>query len=146
MWQDHSSLRLVCFWKISASESEALKPEFPAGNRAVAAYEYQEIMKQADISAHLVAKISPDIELSVQSLLQDDGQDLAIVTTRLVHLSAGKGFGDNHDVARNASGMNFLLLSSAAKKTYVSYACGVYDLPVPSRPRILEPARRPPIQ
>ena len=146
MWQDYSKLRLVCFWKISASEAEALKPDFPAANRAFVAYEYQKIMKQADISAHLLVRISPDIELSVQSLLQDDGQDLAIITTRLAHLSAAKGFGDNHDVPRNVSGMNFLLLGPPAKSRYVSYACGPYEMPLPAKPRIVEPARRPPIE
>lgn len=146
MWQDYAKLRLVCFWKVSASEAEALRPEFPPANRVSAPYEYQEIMKQADISAHLLVKISPDLELSVQSLLQDDGQDLAIITTRLAHLSASKGFGDNHDVPRNVSGMNFQLLGPPSRNVYVSYACGAYDLPLPAKPRVVERARRPPIQ
>lgn len=145
MWHDYAKLRLVCFWKISATEAEASKPVFPAANRRDIPYQYQEIMKNADISAHLAFKISPAIELSVQSLLQDDGQDLALITTRLARLDTGAGFGDNHDVPRNASGMNVLPINKAGQTSFVSYACGAYDLPLPAAPRVLTPARHPPI-
>lgn len=145
MWQDYKKLRLVCFWKISASEAEAMKPVFPAANRRDTPYELQQIIKQTDISAHLAFKISPAIELSVQSLLQDDGQDLALITTRLARLDTGEGFGDNHDVPRNASGMNLLQIHTAGQASFVSYACGAYEMPLPAVPRIHAPARRPPI-
>lgn len=146
MWQDYAKLRLVCFWKVTSSESEALNARFPAANRRDVAYEYQEILGHGDVSANLAVTLAPGLELTVQSLLQDDGQDLALITTRLVNARTRKGLGDNHDVARNASGMNYVLIEEGGRRTYVSYACGAYDLPVPASPRIPAPARRPPIE
>jgi len=137
MWHDHKSLRLLCYWKTVHSEKEARDTTFPPSNRQDAAYEYQEIMKQPDISAHMFIQVAPEAKLTVESLLQDDGQDLALVTTRL-GLPA-TGFGDNHDLRRNTSGQNYVQIKASGpneKSTYVSYSCGVYELPLPAQPRL----------
>lgn len=134
LWQDYDKLRLVCFWKTSATESDAKSPRFPPANRKDVPYESKELMKQRDISASFFVKITPSVELMVQSLLQDDARDQAVVTTRLSY--ADKGFGDNHDVSRNTSGHNFVRIEPSMPGTpaYVSYACGVYELPLPAQP------------
>ncbi len=147
LWQDYAKLRLVCFWKTSQTEKEARSPGFPPGNRKDVPYESKELMKTRDISAGFFVKITPRIELMVQSLLQDDPRDQAVVTTRLSY--ADKGFGDNHDLSRNTSSHNYIRIEppAAGFPAYVSYACGVYEVPIPDRPRFPADAepRVPPI-
>lgn len=145
MWQDYQKLQLVCFYKTAATREEALRPVFPAGNRRAVGFEFQRILKQPDISATLQMRIAAGLSLTVTSLLQDDGQDLAIITTRLVREDNMKGFGDNHDTPRNTSGMNYMELDGFPGAKFVSYACGLYDS-LPAQPRVVEGARVPPIR
>ncbi|MBI3394709.1 MAG: hypothetical protein HY042_02630 [Spirochaetia bacterium] len=139
LWQDYKKLRLVCFWKRVNGLSAAKSPVFPAANRRDVSYEFQEIMKHADISAHMFIDVSPGIQLMAESLLQEDPTDTALVTTRLGLTASGQGFGDNHDVKRNASGLNYVPLPAnraGSTPEYVSYSCGVYELPLPAQPRL----------
>jgi len=149
LWQDHEKLRLVCFWKTVSSQKEAVDPAFPRRNRRDIAYEYQEIMKHPDISAHFFVEVASGVELTAESLLENNPEDRALVTTRLGVKSTGRGYGDNHELRRNTSGQNYVQINEgrSSRPIFISYSCGVYELPIPAQPRLSpdESPREPPI-
>lgn len=150
MWDDYAKLRLVCFWKVVATEKEAMSPGFPPANRMAAAYEKQMLMGHPDISAAFFVTISPTNRLMANSLIEGAPDDTALVTTRMELQDQGRALGDNHSVPRNTSGQNFIWINSNKPnlpKQYLSYSCGVYQLPLPLQPSLApgQTPRVPPI-
>ncbi|MCE9597564.1 MAG: hypothetical protein K8S54_06310 [Spirochaetia bacterium] len=150
MWDDYAKLRLVCFWKVVPTEKDAMAPWFPPMNRMETPYVKQMLMGQADISASFFVNVTPTNRLMANSLLEGAPDDTALVTTRMELRDQGKAMGDNHSVRRNTSGQNFIWTNSntpSQPRKYLSYSCGVYQVPVPAQPALNpgESPRVPPI-